>query len=147
MKVFRLYKVFEISVLSPVAEQLAGAVAGLGVRVGVRRVFAGRPVHQAVGVGGRLPIAEVGRVSAAPDAPRHPRLLDGLADEDAVLLELLREDGVEEWVAARVERQHEHREHLPWHSSVTQTVKITQPTEKHVSKVFPARSSFILKGC
>ncbi len=49
---------------------------------------------------------------ATPDAPSHPALLDRLAYQDAVLLELLRHDGVEERVAAGVERQDEDGEDL-----------------------------------
>lgn len=71
-------------------------------RAGAGRVLARRAVHHAVGVGRRLAVAEVGAVAAAADAPGDARLLDRLADEHAVLLELLREDGVEEGVAARV---------------------------------------------
>ena len=67
---------------------------------------------EAVGVGRSLAVAEVARVSAPPDAPGHSALLDRLADHDAVLLELLGQDGVEEGVAAAVKRQHEHSEHL-----------------------------------
>jgi len=78
----------------------------------VRVVVPGRPVDQAVGVGGRLPVAEVGAVPATADAPGDARLLDRLADHHAVLLELLGEYGVQERVAARVQRQHEHGEHL-----------------------------------
>ena len=33
---------------------------------------------EAVGVGRRLPVREVGAVAAPPDAPRHAGLLDGL---------------------------------------------------------------------
>lgn len=48
-----------------------------------------RPVGQTVGVGRRLPVAEVGAVPTPPDAPSDPGLLYGLADHHAVFLELL----------------------------------------------------------
>lgn len=75
-------------------------------------IFRRVAVAEAVRVARRLAVAEVGTVAAPADAARHPRLLDRLADHDAVLLELLREDGVQERVAARVERQDEHGEDL-----------------------------------
>lgn len=49
---------------------------------------------------------------ASPDPSGHPGLLDPLADEHAVLLELLGEDGVQEGVGAAVEGQHEDGEHF-----------------------------------
>ena len=70
------------------------------------------PAVEAVGVGGGLAVAEVAAVAAPPDAPGHAALLYRLADHHAVLLELLGQDGVQEGVAAAVERQHKHREHL-----------------------------------
>jgi hypothetical protein len=93
-------------------QQLGGRRGDVEGGAGAGRVLARRPVHHAVGVGRRLAVAEVGAVAAAADAPGDARLLDRLADEHAVLLELLGEDGVEEGVAARVERQDEHGEHL-----------------------------------
>ena len=53
------------------------------------------------------PVAEVGTVPAASDSARHPRLFDGFADHDAVLFELLGQDGVQERITARIERQDE----------------------------------------
>jgi len=85
-------------------------VTNLTLTVGAS-VF-GRVALDAVGVSRRLPVAEIGTVAAASDTAGDPRLLDGFTDHDAVLLELLGEDGVEERVAARVERQNEHGEHF-----------------------------------
>lgn len=93
-------------------QQFGGRRGDVEGGAGARRVFARRPVDHAVGVGRRLAVAEVGAVAATADAPGDARLLDRFADEHAVLLELLGEDGVEEGVAARVERQDEHGEHL-----------------------------------
>jgi hypothetical protein len=70
---------------------------------------------EAVGVGWRLAVAEVAGMAASPDAACHARFLDGLADHDAILLELLGENGVEEGVETAVQRQHEHSEHLEQH--------------------------------
>ncbi len=67
---------------------------------------------EAVGIGGRLAVAEVAGMAASPDAACDARFLDGLADHDAILLELLGENGVEEGVETAVQRQHEHSEHL-----------------------------------
>lgn len=94
---------------------VTGALARLEeprVAAAGRLVVPGRSVDQAVGVDGRLSVAEVGAVPAPADAPGHPGLLDRLADQHAVLLELLGQYRVEERVAAGVERQHEHGEHL-----------------------------------
>lgn len=46
-------------------------------------------------------------MTASADPAGHARLLDGLADEDAILFELLGQDGVEERIAAGIERQDE----------------------------------------
>lgn len=95
----------------PVAGALAGLeeprVAGAG-----GLIVPGRAVHQAVGVDRRLPVAEVGAVPAPADPPSHPGLLDRLAYKHAVLLELFREYSVQERIAAGVQWQHEHGEHL-----------------------------------
>lgn len=72
----------------------------------------GRVPLDAVGISGRLSVTEIGTVSAASDAAGNPRLLDGFADHDAVLFELFGQNGVEERVAARVERQDEYGEHF-----------------------------------
>lgn len=50
----------------------------------------GRPLHQRIRIGRRVSVAEVGTVPTAANPSGHARLLDGLADHDAVLLELLR---------------------------------------------------------
>ncbi len=65
-------------------------------------IGAARAAVEAVGVGRGLAVAKVAGVATAPDAARDARLLDRLADHDAVLLELLGEDGVEEWVEAAI---------------------------------------------
>ena len=65
-----------------------------------------------IGVLCLLAVAKVAGVAATADAARHARLLNGLADHDAVLLELLGENGVEEGVEAAVQRQDKYREHL-----------------------------------
>ena len=70
----------------------------------------GRITLHTVGISGRLSVTEIRTVATASNAASNSRLLDGLADHDAVLLELLGENGVEERVAARVQRQDEHRE-------------------------------------
>lgn len=70
------------------------------------------PFNERICIRRRVPIAEIRTVPTPADAPRHPGLLDGLADQHAVLLELLRQDGIEERVAARVERQYEDGEDL-----------------------------------
>ena len=88
----------------------ATAVVARVVVLGV--VAAARAAVEAVGVGGRLAVAKVAGVAATADAARHARLLNGLADHDAVLLELLGENGVEEGVEAAVQRQDKYREHL-----------------------------------
>lgn len=96
---------------SPVAGALSGFEQPRVARAR-RLIVPGRPVHQTVSVHRRLPVAEVRAVPAPADPPSHPRLLDRLADQHAVLLELLGEDRVQKRVAAGVQRQHEHREHL-----------------------------------
>lgn len=78
----------------------------------MRIVVPGGPVDQAVGVSRRLSVAEVGAVPATAYAAGHAGLLDRLADHHAVFLKLFRQYGVQERVAARVQRQHEHGEHL-----------------------------------
>lgn len=75
-------------------------------------VLSRRPIDQTVGVGRCLPIAEIRAVPAPADAAGHARLLNRLAYQHAILLELFREDGVQEGIAAGVERQHEYREDL-----------------------------------
>ena len=75
-------------------------------------IFGRISVAQTVGVARRLPVAEIGAVAAAADASRHPRLFDSLADEDAILFELFRQDGVEERIAAGIERQDEDGEYF-----------------------------------
>ncbi len=67
---------------------------------------------EAVGVGWRLAVAEVAGMAASPDTACHARFLDGFADHDAILLELLGENGVEEGVETAVQRQNEHSENL-----------------------------------
>lgn len=71
-----------------------------------------RSTVDAVGVGWRLSVAEVGGVPAPSDPPGDARFLDGLANHDAVLFELLGQDGVEEGVAAGVEGEDEDGEDL-----------------------------------
>ena len=51
-------------------------------------------------------------MSASSNASGHSALLNSLADHNTVLLELFGEDGVEEGVAAAVERKDEHSEDL-----------------------------------
>lgn len=46
------------------------------------------------------------------DASGHPGLLNGLTDHHAVLLELFRQDRIQEGIAARVQWQNEDRKHL-----------------------------------
>ena len=67
---------------------------------------------ETVGVGRGLSVAEVAAVSTPPDTPGYSALLYCLADHHAVLLELLRQDGVQEGVAAAVQGQYKDREHL-----------------------------------
>jgi len=66
---------------------VAAAVHAGIVVLGV--VSASGAAVEAVGVGRRLAVAEVAGMAATSDAACHARLLDGLADHDAVLLELL----------------------------------------------------------
>lgn len=87
-----------------VAEQLLLARA-LGM-------FPGGPVDETVGVGRRLAVAEVGRVATPADAARHARLLNRLADQHAVFFKLFRENSVEERIAAGIQWQNKHSEHL-----------------------------------
>lgn len=89
-----------------------GEKLGTAAGASLVSVLSGGTVHQAVGVGRRLAIAEIGAVSAASYSSGHPRLLYGLADEHTVLLELFGENGIQERVAAGVERQDEDREDL-----------------------------------
>ena len=63
---------------------------------------------ETVGVGRSLSVAEVAAVATPPDTSRHSALFYCLADHHTVLLELLGEDGVQEGVAAGVQRQNEH---------------------------------------
>ena len=62
----------------------------------------GGSVDEAVGVGRRLPVAEIGRVATPADAPRHARLLNRLADQHTVFFELLSENSVEERIATGI---------------------------------------------
>jgi hypothetical protein len=75
-------------------------------------IGAARAAVETVGVGWRLAVAEVAGMAASPDAACHARFLDGLADHDAILLELLGENGVKEGVETAVQRQDEHSENL-----------------------------------
>ena len=61
------------------------------------------PTVETVGVGGGLSVAEVAAVATPPDAPCYSALLYCLTDHHAVLFELLRQDGVQEGVAAGVQ--------------------------------------------
>lgn len=63
----------------------------------------GRPLDQRVGVGRCVSVAKVGAVPTPADAPGHSGLLNGLANHDTVLLKLLRENGVQEGIATRIE--------------------------------------------
>ena len=67
---------------------------------------------QTVGVGWRLSVTEVAAVAAPPDTPGYSALLYSLAYHHTVLLELLGEDGVEEWVAAGVQWENKDSENL-----------------------------------
>ena len=51
-------------------------------------------------------------MTAPSDASGHPGFLDGLANHDAVLFELLGQDGVKEGIAARIKGQDEDGEYL-----------------------------------
>ena len=70
------------------------------------------PTIETVGVGGGLSVAEVAAVATPPDASCYSALLYCLTDHHAVLFELLREDGVQEGVAAGVQREDEHGEYF-----------------------------------
>ncbi len=67
---------------------------------------------EAVSIGWRLPVAEVGTVPATSNPAGNSGLLDGLANHDAVLLELLGQDGIQEGVAAAVQGEDENGEDL-----------------------------------
>lgn len=77
-----------------------------------RRSIFRRSLHQRIGVCWRVTVAKIRTVSTTANATRHPRLLNRLADHHAVLLKLLRQDGVQEGVAARVKGQNEDSEHF-----------------------------------
>ena len=78
----------------------------MGGVLGVRA--AATAAVETVGVGRCLPVAEVAAVATSPDTPGHSALFYCLADHHAVLFELLRQDGVQEGVAAGVQGEHEH---------------------------------------
>ena len=67
---------------------------------------------ETVGVGRGLSVAEVAAVPAPSYTTGHSTLLNSLADHHAVLLELLGQDGVQEGVAAGVERENKDCEDL-----------------------------------
>ena len=71
-----------------------------------------RSTVDAVGVCRCLPIAEVAGMTTATNSSRNSGLLDGLANHDAILLELFGEDSVEEGIATTVERKNENCEHF-----------------------------------
>ena len=93
--------------LIPQQFRVAGARGGVVVLV-----FTRRPVGQTVGVGRRLPVAEIRTVPATTYPPCHPALFDRLTYHHTILLELFGQDRVQERVAARVEREDEHGEDL-----------------------------------
>lgn len=67
---------------------------------------------QRIGIGRCLAITEIGAVTATANATRHTRLFDCLAYHYAVFFELLRHDGVQKRITARIQRQHKHGEHF-----------------------------------
>lgn len=72
------------------------------------RTAVGSTVEAVVGVDRSLSIAEVARMMTATNASGNAGLLDGFTDQDAVLLELFSEDGVEKGIATTVEGKDEH---------------------------------------
>ena len=49
-----------------------------------------------------IPITEIGAMSASANSSGNPRFFNSFANHNTILLKLLGQNGIEEWVAATV---------------------------------------------
>lgn len=75
-------------------------------------VVSGRSVYQAIRISWGLSVAEVAAMPTATNAPRHSRFLNSFTYHYAIFFELFGKDCVKEGIAARVEWEYKHCEHL-----------------------------------